>query len=109
MFELTIKKENGDTYWVERFNTLAAAQKWIAIEQTRSYWDPAYTYEIVDKTPPPPTQDELDAIDQRKQQLQVLKARLKALAAQSDLTAAEVKELVLKLAKFLYLKDQMFD
>lgn len=53
MIVLTILKADGSTYWVEHFNTMADANRWIAEEQTRPYWDATWTYTIVDNTVPP--------------------------------------------------------
>lgn len=104
MFELIIRKKNGDIYWIERFSSLQDAQEWLTEEQTRPYWNPEYESEITDKTPPPPTQDELDAIAARKNQIGTLKTRLKAMAAQTDFTNADIKEFLMKLGKLVLLK-----
>lgn len=45
-YKLTIKKANGDVYWVEVFNDLNKANRWLATEQTRPYWDNSYTHTI---------------------------------------------------------------
>lgn len=52
MITLTILRSDGSTYWTEYFNDMPAADRWIADEQTRSYWDESWTYNIVDNTPP---------------------------------------------------------
>lgn len=54
MFELIILKADGSLYWIEHFNDHSSAIAWITEEQTRSYYDPSYTYSIVDHTPIPP-------------------------------------------------------
>jgi len=46
-------------------------------------------------------QAEIDADNLKKAQLAALKTRIKALGDQSDLTAADIKEAVMKLVKFL--------
>lgn len=99
MFELIIKYANGSVYWVERFQTQTELENWLASERTRPYWKSEFTTETVDHTPPPPTQQEIDDATQRRQAIALLKARVKALAAQSDLTAAEVKEAIMKFIK----------
>lgn len=53
MIVLTISRADGSTYWVEHFNTIADANRWIAEEQTRPYWDATWTYTILDNTVPP--------------------------------------------------------
>lgn len=59
MFELVIFNPDGTRYWTAYFNTRADAEKWLAEEQTRLYWNPDYTSVITDKTPPKPTPEEL--------------------------------------------------
>jgi hypothetical protein len=63
MITLTIKRQDGSTYWTEYFNSQPECDAWIAEEQTRSYWDKTYTYASVDNTPPVvlPTYAELRA------------------------------------------------
>jgi hypothetical protein len=56
---LTIFRKDGTVYWTENFNDTASAQAWITEEQTRPYWDQAWTYTI--QTPPAPTQAEVTA------------------------------------------------
>lgn len=65
MFKLTIRKQDGSTYWVEHFNTEAELHRWLDEEKTRPYWDRQYTTEIEDITPPPhvPTYQELRAAE----------------------------------------------
>ena len=50
MIILTIKKANGDVYWVERFKSVAEKDAWLANEQKRPYWRNDFTIEVVDKT-----------------------------------------------------------
>ena len=44
-------------YWIEYFNSLEDAQKWIDEEQTRPYYNIDFTYEIIDQTPIKTEQD----------------------------------------------------
>lgn len=106
MFELTIRRQDGTVYWVEHFNDLASAQKWIAEEQTRPYWNNSYTYQIVDRTPPPKTPEEIAAEETKRLQIVALRQRIRALADQSDLTAAEVKEAIFKFIKMKVLQGE---
>lgn len=53
MIALTIVRPDGSIYWVEHFSAIGAAQAWVAEEQTRPYWNPAWTFAIVDQTPAP--------------------------------------------------------
>lgn len=54
MFELTIKRADGSTYWSCDFNSRREAEAWLAEERTRPYWVSEYATEILDKTSPPP-------------------------------------------------------
>ena len=47
MFKLEILKSDGSLYWKEHFNKQSEAEKWIAEEQTRKYYDKSFTYTIV--------------------------------------------------------------
>lgn len=107
MFELIIKFADGTVYWRERFISLYYLNRWLSVEQTRPYWKQEFVTEIVDHTPPPPTQEELDARAALKLQINTLKARVKALATQSDLTAAEVKEAIMKYLRIRVLRKEM--
>lgn len=51
MSRLTILRADGSTYWVEHFDDRAFADAWLAEEQTRPYWDPAWSVSIVDEAP----------------------------------------------------------
>ncbi len=46
--KLEIKKKDNSPYWLEHFNDLESANKWIEEEKTRPYWDSEYTYEIIE-------------------------------------------------------------
>jgi hypothetical protein len=59
MTNLLIKKADGSLYWSENFYSLNEAEGWLAEERSRPYWKPEYTWEFVDKTPPPPSAAEL--------------------------------------------------
>lgn len=50
MVTLVIKYGNGQVYFVQVFNSLAEANAWLAVEQTRGYWKPEFTVETIDKT-----------------------------------------------------------
>lgn len=60
-----------------------------------------YTIEIQDM------QAEIDAENQRKAAMLVLKQRVRDLSQMTDLTTAQVKESVFKLIKLLYLENQI--
>lgn len=52
---------------------------------------------------------ETSAETTKRQQIQTLRQRVKTLAGQSDLTAAEVKEAIMKFIKLMVLKNQLED
>lgn len=99
MFKLTIKFQNGDVYWTEFFNSMDQLNDWLDAEVTRPYWSQNFTTEVEDLTPPGPTQEEIEAENERVQQVALLRSRVKELANQSDLTASEVKEAIMKFIK----------
>lgn len=106
MFKLTIKKQDGSTYWVEHFNTQENLDRWLNEERSRLYWKQEYTTEIQDLTPPPPTQEEIDREQSRKNEEQTLKARLRVLANRDDLTEALSREAMLKYLKLKLLNGE---
>ena len=63
MFNLVIYKEDGSIYRKDYFNTRAEAEKWLAVEQTREYWNNDFTYELIDNSP---SQQELEQREQEK-------------------------------------------
>jgi hypothetical protein len=107
MFELTIKNPDGSQYWKEHFNTLADANKWLNEEKTRKYWQAGFTTQIVDNTPPPPSDADVAAAAALKAQIATLKQRVKVLANQADLTAADIKEAIFKLVKAMALRGDL--
>lgn len=100
MFELIINKQDGSIYWRSFFNSVAALNQWLTDEQTRPYWKQSFTMQVVDHTPPGPTQAEIDAANAPVIAINTLKTRLVALANQADLTNADIKEMAMKLLKF---------
>jgi hypothetical protein len=107
MFELLIKKLDGSIHWKEHFNTIEDAQKWITEEQTRTYWDATNTFEITDKTPPPMSDADKAVIAAKDTQVNTFKQRIKALANQPDLTAAEIKEAIFKYIKMKVMQGEL--
>lgn len=63
MFKLIINKKDGSPYWTEHFSTEEALNKWLAEDKTRKYWDPEYTTQIIDITPPPVVIDPQEEIN----------------------------------------------
>lgn len=60
MIILIIKRSDNTIYWKEAFNSLEEAQKWLAIEQTRKYWDETFTHEFIDNSSDEAAQQEAD-------------------------------------------------
>lgn len=106
MFELVITYADGSFYWREYFNSLQEANNWLAIEKTRPYWQSTFRSTITDKTPPPAAPIPVPDASQISQ-IQSLRTRIRELANQPDLTAAEVKEAIFKFIKLLVLKREI--
>lgn len=61
MVILTIKNEDGSTYWVERFKNQDTCDVWYAREQTRPYWNNTRFSEIEVRLPTTPDQAHKDS------------------------------------------------
>ncbi len=107
MFTLIIKYANGTVYWTDHFNSMDDLNSWLDVEKTRSYWKEEFTTEVIDNTPPAASQDEIDQREAVRTQIQTLKSRIKTLAGQNDLTAAELKEIVIKFFKIMLLQNSL--
>jgi hypothetical protein len=46
LYKLTILKIDDSVYWIERFNKADQMTAWLTEEQTRPYWDNAWTYSM---------------------------------------------------------------
>jgi len=46
MYKLTIKKQDGSTYWIEHFDSQEKGDEWLAEEKTRKYWIDSHTHEF---------------------------------------------------------------
>lgn len=99
MFKLTIRKQDGSIYWTEHFNSEPELNRWLDTEKTRPYWNRQYTTEIEDLTPPPPTQEEIDAELERQNSIQTLKDRLKNFSNLEDLTQGQIKQALMSYLK----------
>lgn len=49
-FEVTLIYKDATTWFAGSFPSNEAAEKWIAEERTRPYWDAATQAQIIDKT-----------------------------------------------------------
>jgi len=92
MIILTIKKSNGDVYWVERFKTTAEKNKWLASEQAKPYWSDDFTLEVVDRTTDIAAAEQAakDAFNTKIGNIETAAAKLVGIGG---LTAAEVNAL----------------
>jgi hypothetical protein len=72
-----------------------------AVTKTQYQLPATYTIEITD------IQSEVDAEVTRKTQIQALRQRIKALANQADMTAADVKEAIMKYLKLKLLNKDL--
>lgn len=59
MIQLIIKYTDGRGDWNEQFPDMDAAQSWIMEEITRPYWRNDNRIQLIDLTPPPPTEQEI--------------------------------------------------
>lgn len=48
MVSMVILRKDATTYWEDSFQDIATANKWVAEEQTRPYWDKSYTVTLTD-------------------------------------------------------------
>lgn len=104
MFKLTIKRADGTTYWIERFNRRVDLDAWLADEQTRPYWDSDFTTEIEDITPPVDAAAEA-ARAAREARRNALTAKFKTLTPADVNNIAKIQPLFLELLEILGLKE----
>lgn len=102
MLRLNIKNADTTLYWTQKFGNMNALTAWLDEEKTRPYWKEEFVTEILDVTPPPVVDSPQETA--RKAAMAALKTRLNELDAQTDLTAAELKEMARKFFKLLKLK-----
>ena len=110
MIKLTIKKADGSSYWDEYFNDVAAAEKWLAVEKTRKYWNESYLHTLIDLDPFDPVEEQKkqDAIAKKQQREQKRLDRITALKNldwSSAKTIADLKP-ILKVLVEDFLKDE---
>ena len=103
MIDLIIKKEDGSVYWKEYFNSLDECNKWLEIEKTRPYYDPKYTEEIIDNTPPPKSEADIAKEEADKLAKESLKDLIKKLKKSDLSTVSACADAILNLIKLLNL------
>jgi hypothetical protein len=101
MITLTIKRVDGSTYWVDHFNTQDECDKWLAEEQTRSYWDKSYVSTSSVDTPNPAMAlaeaERVQAIANQATRLNAIKAIISA--APGSLTDVQRDAILIHLVK----------
>jgi hypothetical protein len=101
MIEIKILKPDGSVYWQMLVDSVSESERWVAEEKTRPYWKAGFTVVLTDKSPPPPTQAEVDAIAADLADMNANKSFLKGLK-QSDLTdVASCARAIMKIIKHL--------
>jgi len=83
MIKLEIKRADDSIYWTEHFNDIPSANKWLAEEKTRMYWDKTYTHSIVDLDPTDPVKEEEKRI--AKEQEKIWRDALKEKKEQAEI------------------------
>jgi hypothetical protein len=100
MITLKIFNPDGSVYWQEYFDTIQDQEVWLNEEQTRPYWDPNFTTQVIDDhepmTPVPPTADELAVLAGLQAQAKGAEiiAAIYALNDSKNVTSAEIQTLM---------------
>lgn len=103
-FKLEIKKQDGSIYWVEYADGDDGGdrlQKWLDSEKAKSYWDPSYDAKILDVSPPPPTQAELDAIVADKLDQEQNRVALKGIKKADLVDVDKCAQAIMRIVKYL--------
>lgn len=97
MVTVTIKRADGSEYFKSYFNSLADAEKWIAEEKTRPYYQKEFTVEVDDKTAEAQAVDQAisDQVKAAEDRKKAIRQRLRDFDLSRINTLAELK-LVLK-------------
>lgn len=94
--ELIIKRADGSVYWRDGFNSREEAERWLASEQTRPYWDPLFTVEHVDRSKEyadKKVADEAERLTRQTARLQK-KAQAKAIKDKSNKNQKDLEDLL---------------
>ena len=102
MFRLVITKESGEHYWTEHFEHRADLDAWLEEERTRVYWDPKFEITILDLTPTPPTQAEIDAKKAAELAKEAELKTIKNLVKKGAWDSVELQKVVLELTKKVF-------
>lgn len=95
---ITLKIFNPDQtpYWTCYFNTIEEKDAWLAEEETRPYWNPEFTLQVLDNTAQEQAQIEADraAAAQAEEAQQARIAQLNTLKGKNPLTADDMQLIV---------------
>jgi len=101
MITLKIFNQDGSPYWTEYFNEVASCNQWLAEEKTRPYYPKGATEEIIDNTPPPPTQAEKDKEIAKKERKQALIDKHAAMKPSDLDTIVELRQAIMELQELI--------
>jgi len=95
MYKIEILKSDGSLYWKEQFNKQSEAEKWIAEEQTRPYYNQSFTYSItrVGKTDEQLAQAAASEETKKNKRNQYIKSGAKKIKQVCNLTKDEMDAL----------------
>jgi len=98
-FKLEIKEKDGSIYWTEHFHSQEAAEKWINEEKTRPYAKEDWSFDLIDISPPPKPQSEIDAENAALAERLALVQSIKAIKKKDLITIDACADAIDKIAK----------
>lgn len=105
MFNLIIYKPDGSIYWKDYFNTRAESEKWLAVEQTRDYWNKDFTHELIDNSQ---SKQELEQREEakilREQERKAKRNAIRGIKNANNI--AQLKAGLIELIKYLDIGEQ---
>ena len=106
MFTLVVKNPSGQVYVTETFETKEALDKWLAVEQSRPYWQKDFQVEIIDKTAEAQAQQAAEAASRQARAAGALARatllqEISTLAQKKNRTLIETNDLVDKIASLV--------
>ena len=104
MIKLAINNADGSPYLTEHFNSMAEAEAWLAIEETRPYWKPHRLAEFFDLSKPKPSKEEEDAKIAKQERIQALRDKHAAMKPADLDTIVEMRQAFFELHEILGIK-----
>lgn len=106
MFTLVVKNPSGQVYVTETFETKEALDKWLAVEQSRPYWQKDFQVEIIDKTAEAQAQQAAEAASRQARAADALARatllqEISTLVQKKNRTLIETNDLVDKIASLV--------